>query len=535
MRRQAAYVKLLLFVCIMLILAPNLKAESDITSQVKAAVKNEITRLLQQIDLPEFAKRIPDDEFIVNAYRLIYERKPDEFEFYCCKSLFAKNHLTRGKLLALLMAGTANEITWEQCRTLLQRDPVNFLKNTVNSKADVQTLKNASRETIVHAYKKRMEAHKSRSFQNKAILNATPSVTNTSVSASSSVTASSRSVSVAYEAYNTYFGYLHAHTGYSDGEGTPAEAYRYARDYGKLDYFAVTDHGEELIFWPWEDKWDKIKSAADACYVPDSYVTLWGFEWSNPLLGHINVINTDDYTHCLSNITPGDLYDWLKARPGGFATYNHPGDYDLIDTEFEHLEMTGTGVIPQMVGIETWNGTNSFDQYFYQNGWKNCDYSYMDTGNRNGWRLGALGGQDNHVKNWGTLNQFRTAVLAKRLTREAIIDAYRNRRFYATEDRDLYLDFRCSGYPMGSQLTGVSRNFTVTLSDQSNDTFVEARLYRNGELIAVNPLSGSSCQTCFTDNQNNEKAYYYVVVRQNDDNDGNGRNDEAISAPIWIE
>jgi hypothetical protein len=31
------------------------------------------------------------------------------------------------------------------------------------------------------------------------------------------------------------------------------------------------------------------------------------------------------------------------------------------------------------------------------------------------------------------------------------------------------------------------------------------------------------------------KAYYYVIVTQGDDNDGNGRNDEAISSPIWIE
>jgi hypothetical protein len=534
MKIRAVFLKLLLFVCIMFIISPDLKAESDITSQVKAAVKKGVTGLLQQIDLPEFTNYVSEDEFIVNAYLLIYERKPDEFEFYYCKSLFTKNHLTRGNLLTLLIAGSENEISWDKCRALLKRNPVNFLKNTAKIKSDVQALKEASRETVIQTYKRRIESRKSRSSV-KNSLNSPTIIPDKSAGVASFAIASSRSASAAYETYNTYFGYLHAHTDYSDGEGTPEEAYRYARDYGKLDFFAVTDHGEELIFWPWQDKWDKIKSAADANYAPDSYVTLWGFEWSNPLLGHVNVINTDGYTNCLSNIGLGDLYDWLEARPDGFATYNHPGDYDLIGAEFEHLEMTETGVIPQMVGIETWNGTNSFDKYFYKNGWNKCAYSYMDTGNRNGWRLGALGGQDNHDKSWGTLNQFRTAVLAKRLTREAIIEAYRNRRFYATEDSDLYLDFRCSGYPMGSQLTGVSRNFSVTLRDQCNDTFAEARLYRNGELIAVNPLSGSSCQTCFTDNQSSAKAYYYVVVRQNDDNDGNGRKDEAISAPIWIE
>jgi len=42
--------------------------------------------------------------------------------------------------------------------------------------------------------------------------------------------------------YKVYFGSLHSHTSYSDGSGTPAEAFAYARDVGKLDFMAVTEH-----------------------------------------------------------------------------------------------------------------------------------------------------------------------------------------------------------------------------------------------------------------------------------------------------
>ncbi len=191
------------------------------------------------------------------------------------------------------------------------------------------------------------------------------------------------------------------------------------------------------------------------------------------------------------------------------------------------------GALPQMVGIETWNGNDSFDTYYYDGGWESGD-SYWDEGNRRRWYLGALGGQDNHSPHWGTLNEFRTAVLAEDLTREAIVDAYRNRRFYATEDSDLYLGFRCQGYPMGSRLSGVLRVFTVTASDASGDAFNQVRLYRNGKLLRIRTASGNRIKVQFWDVFYRRPAYYYVIVQQGDDNDGNGRNDEAISSPIWI-
>jgi hypothetical protein len=159
-------------------------------------------------------------------------------------------------------------------------------------------------------------------------------------------------------------------------------------------------------------------------------------------------------------------------------------------------------------------------------------------GNLRKWYLGSLGGHDNHGKHWGTRNEFRTAVLAKSLTRENIVDAYRKRRFYATEDMNLHLDFRCKeGFPMGSLLVGVPRKFVVKAWDTSvpADTFQQVRLYRNGKLLQIEPVEGSSIEVEFSDALFSRAAYYYVIMRQNDDNDGNGRKDEAISSPILIE
>ena len=60
-----------------------------------------------------------------------------------------------------------------------------------------------------------------------------------------------------------------------------------------------------------------------------------------------------------------------------------------------------------------------------------------------------LARQAKHVR------QHRVGVLAESLTREALLSAYRNRRFFSTEDKDLALDVRASGFPMGSRLVGV--------------------------------------------------------------------------------
>src|SRR6266571_2248599 len=43
-----------------------------------------------------------------------------------------------------------------------------------------------------------------------------------------------------------FFGNLHSHTSYSDGSGTPTQAYTQARDTAKLDFLAITEHNHRL-------------------------------------------------------------------------------------------------------------------------------------------------------------------------------------------------------------------------------------------------------------------------------------------------
>ena len=114
------------------------------------------------------------------------------------------------------------------------------------------------------------------------------------------------------------------------------------------------------------------------------------------------------------------IYRWIGRRPYSIARYNHPGRQDDFDSEFKHFRLEPV-IINNMVGVEGWSKGHHFDEQFYVCTWDTCQApTFMDEGIRKGWRLGVLGGQDNHHRQWGTANDYRVAVLATQLTREDI-------------------------------------------------------------------------------------------------------------------
>ena len=79
--------------------------------------------------------------------------------------------------------------------------------------------------------------------------------------------------------YNIYYGYLHSHTGVSDGQGTPTDAYSQAKDAG-LDFFGTTDHD----YWPQDmsiKNWDKINKVVDSFNEDGVFTALVGYEWTS--------------------------------------------------------------------------------------------------------------------------------------------------------------------------------------------------------------------------------------------------------------
>src|SRR4030065_232705 len=85
---------------------------------------------------------------------------------------------------------------------------------------------------------------------------------------------------------NGYFGYIHNHTSYSDGSGTPAQALA-AGEAAGYDFMAITDHSYAIDDGEWASILDAVNTATDA-----DFLALRGFEYTQGAEGHINVYNT---------------------------------------------------------------------------------------------------------------------------------------------------------------------------------------------------------------------------------------------------
>ncbi len=317
---------------------------------------------------------------------------------------------------------------------------------------------------------------------------------------------------------NVYFGSLHGHTAYSDGEGTPQQTFIWARDDLDLDFYAITDHGEGLDGTEWADTGNQA-----AGFTRDGqFVALRGFEWSSDA-GHACVYDTAEFTS--SGATPRfvDFYSWLDSR-NGIAQFNHP----LQSTLFNGFEISATAA-DNFCAIETGNWvTGNNDGAFPPN--------YPVALNK-GWRLGASYGWDNHSL---TEVSGRTAVIAPNLSRPALLDALRQRRFYSTDDPGMQVAFKLGEAWMGSVVqTGTTLTFSVAVTDDENIAKLEL-ISDNGDVATQQTFASGmdSRQVSWSPTVNIARpSYFYLRVTELDTNheDDDGLPTQtAITSPIWV-
>jgi uncharacterized repeat protein (TIGR01451 family) len=261
-----------------------------------------------------------------------------------------------------------------------------------------------------------------------------------------------------------YYGDLHSHTGYSDGEGTPQQAYQMARANG-LDFFTVTDHAELLK----RAEWDDTLVQAQAATVEGQFVALRGFEWTSKR-GHINVLGTGSRVKATDPRYDGlnEFYAWLSdpAQINSVAQFDHP-DYP-----------------PQ--AFKSWRYDSLADLHINLIETHNSDFSYLHEYTRAltaGWHVAAASNSDTHEANWGK-RRGRTGIVAPGLTYYHVLNALRARRTFSTEDNDLTLAMRADGYWMGSVLRSGPIHFDVYAFDPDpSDPIATLELYRNGVLF----------------------------------------------------
>jgi len=342
--------------------------------------------------------------------------------------------------------------------------------------------------------------------------------------------------------FNVYYGNLHSHTSYSDGIGTPTQAFQYARDSADVDVEAVTDHTHMLT----STEYSNLRSAAASYTQNGVFVALAGQEHGSlststaGSFGHINFYEASvlipqydnggkDYRYNLTG-----TYSWLATHTdpitGGrlYGDFNHP--YATggcgADAQFHDLAYSVTGD-SAMTLIEIRNGKRT----------ESYEAEYLEALS-NGWHVGVEANQDNHDGMWGDSPNpnsgndiYLTGILANSLTKADILEALRNRRTFAVEvnpetDR-MSLLFQCEGHWMGSRFTTAldTVDFDITVSAQND--FISVQLLRNGVQIAYVSPGTNSYHWTPRDHPPMGENYYFVRAQQVD-------GDWLWSSPIWV-
>ncbi len=349
--------------------------------------------------------------------------------------------------------------------------------------------------------------------------------------------------------YKAFFGIQHTHVAENgdDGQGTLAEAYAYAQNKAKLDFLGISSHSHMIT----DAGYAKMKLAAQQVTQPGEFVALLAQEWSSISKGgHINIFEANERCPVPNGDWATFYTNWLPAHPEvAWAQFNHPHPTNKLEFGGEAFSPVAPGpaavsALSTFSAMALLNGPGKYegdDMRGQPDEWDrganglNYEEEYKEFLNR-GWRIGAVGDQDNHVKNWGLASPTRTGVWATSLTKTNLIAAFKARRTYATFDPNLAFWFSLDGKPMGSEIK-TGKEIAVAIQAKDPDTvFTRIELYgdtdgmggRPASLIKKVAVGKKSATWSFKIPAPTEEGYYFAKLVYGDGTAW------AWTSPIWV-
>ena len=356
--------------------------------------------------------------------------------------------------------------------------------------------------------------------------------------------------------YNYYYGNIHSHTAYSDGNQdstaancfNPAQSYTYAKGSYHIDFWGISEHNhysfanDPGMLLP---LYAKGLQQADTSNNNGTFVAMFGLEFG--------VISTGGHviTYCAPNLigwetlsgnpnystycAKGDFTNYwkiLNKLPNTFTTLAHPQDGDFGD--LYGAAAYNASADSQIVGSAIRSGYAFSNTKDYSDNPATLYDSIFNKCLAKGYHIGPTIDHDNHNTTFGRTNETRTVVLAKALHRDSIIAAYRAQRFYASDDWNAKVNFAINGSVIGENIySSISSNLSVSISDvDANDTATKIEIYYGEAGSGLYPTiltSNTNAQTLnYIHTPGNKKTYYYYAkIKQKD-------GDYMWTSPIWV-
>ena len=350
--------------------------------------------------------------------------------------------------------------------------------------------------------------------------------------------------------YRIFWGDLHGRTAASSRarKVTCDEFYAFARKHALLDFAAVGDENGGFL-----DSWKETQEAAARNTENGKFVALKCFEWNSPEFGHRAVYFKD----CAVDPTlPGgateaarmpidNLYALFKGREVFMVPF-HPFvlmNWGRLNPELEPLTEIYSGMgAAERHKNPLWfhsespgGGVQAALARGYHLGFIACSHT----------NIGCPGRGFAEMHDWLPVKGGLTAVCAKELTREAIFDALKARRCYATTGARIILKVSVNKQPMGSiieipkEKAGQPRNLHI--SAIGTDVISKIEVVCNNDDAFLFEPNRDHTDYMYDDDlpfdevlaESKERGldlkeiFYYVRVTQRD-------GEIAWSSPIWV-
>ncbi|THB69216.1 MAG: hypothetical protein D6B28_11760 [Gammaproteobacteria bacterium] len=317
-----------------------------------------------------------------------------------------------------------------------------------------------------------------------------------------------------------YLGNLHSHTSHSDGEGLPRDIYPWARNTCQLDFYTISDHGEQLS----EEEWDDTEYWRLQNDAPGSYIPVRAFEQSIYFdqEGHANIFTTGRHQDWRGVFkTQKQVYEWVDEQ-NALMQLNHPGRPDGFFDDFKYYDWAD----PHVFAIETANKGNGNNSNAY--------LQHFTRALDKGWHLAPTAGWDNHDVNSCKIT--RTGAIMPALDNDTLVDTMRNRRLYSSDDPTLRLIFKMGHHWMGEIVPNAGNTVTFTIAAEDEEPITRIELITDGGVVVAS-MDQYDYKAVWrpTVNVGNSRYFFAKFYGENFFENDSGRNDQvAVSAPIWV-
>ena len=355
--------------------------------------------------------------------------------------------------------------------------------------------------------------------------------------------------------FTAYFGQLHSHTQYSDGSGTLDSALDYVANLpesANVQFVAFTDHSNyfdttsnanpegalydmSLASADSQKTWNTYKSTIDNFNaIHSNIIAIGGFEmtWSGGP-GHINTFNTPGIVSrnnkTLNNKTSDAgmkaYYALLSQSEGvdSISQFNHPGTTFGNFSDFSYWDPV---IDSRMYMVEVGNGEGQIGAGGYYPSYEQYIMALDE-----GWHVAPTNNQDNHKGRWGNANDARDVILTDNFTEEGIYQAIRDMHMYATEDKNLLVNYSVNGQIMGSSITEVPQKLDISVSvndPDPTDSIAKVEVVVNSGKVAYTWDNAAELATGeLSVTLDSGYSYYFIRVTEAD-------GDLAVTAPVWV-